>query len=455
MQVPAYVNTVLERLWAAGYEAYPVGGCVRDRLMGREPEDWDLCTSARPEETAAVFSDLRQLDAGVKHGTLTVFAQGRPVEITTFRRESGYADNRHPDGVEFVTRLAEDLGRRDFTVNAMALDRDGAVIDLWGGQEDLARGVIRCVGRAEARFQEDALRILRALRFAARLSFSLEAETASAAVENRALLHSIAPERIFSELKGILTGPGAGAVLRDFPEIFFEIIPELRPLYGFAQHSPHHRHDVWLHTTCGVEAVAPEVSLRLAMLLHDVGKPACFSRDEAGVGHFYGHARAGEAMAEEILRRLRCDNETRDTVGKLIHYHDIQPPQTTRAARRLLTKLGEGGVRRLAACWRADNADRSQEVRRRNLEAIARAEALLAEVLAGEVCFSPKELAVNGGDILALGVEKGPGVGAVLEELFRLVTEEELPNDRKRLLEKAAELAAGKKGCDLPENILQ
>lgn len=447
MRAPVHIQTVLSVLWEAGFEAHPVGGCVRDRLLGREPADWDICTSARPEQTQAVFRNFRCIETGLKHGTLTVLSDGRPVEITTYRTESGYADNRHPDGVEFVQSLGEDLSRRDFTINAMAFAPDGTVIDLHGGRADLEAGLVRCVGEADLRFREDALRILRALRFSAKLEFSVEEQTARAIRENRGLLGKISPERIFSELKGILAAPGAGAVLRAFPEVFFVILPELAPLAGFDQKSPHHIHDVWTHTTLAVEAVEPEPVLRLAMLFHDVGKPGCFFADEAGVGHFYGHGEAGERMADAILRRLRCDNETRELVLKLIHYHDIQPPQSHKAVRRLAAKLGPENVRRLMACWKADNADRAEDVRRRNLAVIARTETLLEEVLAGEMCFSVRDLAVSGGDILALGVEKGPLVGRILNELFRLVTEEEIPNDRAALLRKAGELEAlGKKG---------
>ena len=445
MNAPAHIETVLAALREAGFEAHPVGGCVRDRLLGREPADWDICTSARPEETQAVFRDFRCIETGLRHGTLTVLSDGRPVEITTYRTERGYADNRHPDGVEFVQSLMEDLSRRDFTINAMAFAPDGSVVDLFGGRNDLAAGLVRCVGDADLRFREDALRILRALRFAAKLEFSIEPETAWAVRENRGLLQNISPERIFAELKGILAAPGAGRVLREYPEVFFEIIPELAPLRGFDQKSPHHIHDVWTHTTYAVEAVGPDPVLRLTMLLHDVGKPACFFTDEAGVGHFYGHAGAGERMADAILRRLRCDNAARELVLSFVHYHDIQPPQTRKAVRRLVTKLGPEDTRRLFLCQRADNADRPPRVKTRNLALIAESERLLEEVLAGETCFSLKELAVNGGDILALGVEKGPSVGRVLTELFRLVTEEELPNDRAALLRKAETLAEHEK----------
>ena len=447
MNAPAHIETVLTALWAAGFEAHPVGGCVRDRLLGREPADWDVCTSARPEQTKAVFRDFRCIETGLKHGTLTVLSGGRPVEITTYRTESGYADNRHPDGVEFVTSLADDLSRRDFTINAMAFAPDGTVIDLYGGRADLGAGLVRCVGDPDLRFREDALRILRALRFAAKLEFSIERSTARAIRENRALLQNISPERIFAELKGILTAPGAGAVLRTFPEVIFQIIPELAPLCGFDQKSPHHIHDIWTHTTFAVAAVDPDPVLRLAMLLHDAGKPECFFTDDSGVGHFYGHAEAGERLADAILRRLRCDNAAREVVLKFIHYHDIQPPQTRKAVRRLVTKLGPEDTRRLIACWKADCADRAEAVRARNLAVIAGTEALLEEVLAGETCFALKDLALSGQDILALGVEKGPLVGRILNELFRLVIEEELPNDRAALLQKAVILAEiGKKG---------
>ena len=447
MNAPAHIETVLTALWAAGFEAHPVGGCVRDRLLGREPADWDVCTSAHPEQTKAVFRDFRCIETGLKHGTLTVLSDGRPVEITTWRTEQGYADNRHPDGVEFVTSLSEDLSRRDFTINAMAFAPDGSVIDLYGGRADLAAGLVRCVGDPDLRFREDALRILRALRFAAKLEFSIERSTAKAIRENRALLQNVSPERIFAELKGILIAPGAGAVLRAFPEVIFEIIPELAPLYGFDQKSPHHIHDIWTHTTFAVEAVDPDPVLRLAMLLHDVGKPECFFTDDSGVGHFYGHAQAGERLADAILRRLRCDNAAREVVLKFIHYHDIQPPQSRKAVRRLAAKLGPEDTCRLIACWKADSADRAEAVRERNFAVIAGTEALLEEVLAGETCFSLKDLALSGQDILALGVEKGPLVGRILQELFRLVVEEELPNDRAALLQKAVILAElGKKG---------
>ena len=455
--VPGHVHRLLAALWDAGCETYPVGGCVRDGLMGRTPADWDLCTAARPDQTEAVLGGYRLVETGVKHGTVTVLTEGGPVEITTFRADGAYRDHRRPERVAFVPDLAEDLARRDFTVNAMALGPDGQIVDPYGGRADLAAGVIRCVGEPDVRFGEDALRILRALRFASKLDFSIDPATADSAVKNRALLDHIARERVFAELRGILTGPGAGRVLREYAPVVFQVIPELAAEEGFDQKNPHHVHDVWTHSTMAVDAAPPEPVLRPTMLLHDVAKPACFFTDEAGVGHFYGHGERGAEIADSILRRLRCDNDTRERVCLLIANHDICPPQTPRAMRRLLAKMGEDAVRQLMACWRADCADRVDAVLAADTPwetLIGTAERILAELLAGPApCFSVKSLAVNGRDILALGVKPGPAVGRVLAGLFDAVADGELPNERGPLLQKAAELL--KEACNQEGNRLK
>ena len=443
MEVPKHVKKLLTILEKEGFSAHPVGGCVRDGLMGRVPADWDVCTAAKPEQMHALFSaaGYRLVETGIRHGTVTVLTEGGPVEVTCFRTDGTYADNRHPDRVVFVPTLEEDLARRDFTVNAMALAPDGTVIDLYGGRADLAAGLIRCVGDPDTRFGEDALRILRALRFAAKLDFQIEPATAQSVLKNRALLQNVAPERIFTELKGLLIGPGAGRVLRAFGPVIFQIIPELAAQDGFDQKNPNHIHDIWTHTTMAVDAMAPDPVLRLTMLLHDVGKPAMYFTDDAGVGHFYGHAKKGMEMADVILRRLRCDNATRKTVTTYIKFHDIEPPQTAKSMRRLLARLGEDAVRRLIQCWRADSFDRGEAVRLRNYAIIDRSEQIMEQVLAQTMCFSLGDLAVSGDDILALGVEKGPAVGRILKELFRLVTEEELPNEPEVLLARAKDIA--------------
>ena len=384
--IPTSIETLLGALRAAGYEAYPVGGCVRDSLMGRVPADWDLCTSALPRETEAVFAGYRLIETGLRHGTVAVLTDMGPVEITTFRTDGTYADGRHPDKVTFVPDIREDLARRDFTVNAMALAPDGTVIDPFGGREDLADRVIRCVGEPDARFHEDGLRILRALRFASKLDFEIESATAQCVIADRALLDGISRERVLSELKGLLMGPGAGRVLRDFAPVVFQVIPELAASAGFEQHNPYHIHDVWTHTAMAVDASPRDEALRLTMLLHDVAKPEKFFTDGNGAGHFYGHAQAGAETADAILRRLKCDNDTRRTVVTLIDSHDIQPPQTPRAMRRLLAKVGEERVRQLLACWRADQSDRAAEIMARNMPMIDGAEGLLEEVLSDKAC---------------------------------------------------------------------
>ncbi len=414
---------------------------MRDSLLGREPADWDLATSALPEQTEAALAGYRLVETGLKHGTVTALTDGGPVEITTFRTDGAYHDGRHPDRVAFVPSLEEDLARRDFTVNAMALAPDGTVIDLYGGREDLAAGLIRCVGEPSRRFGEDALRILRALRFASKLDFAIEPETARRALADRALLDRVSRERVMAELSGILTGPGAGRVLRQYGPVIFQVIPELAPQAGFDQKNPNHIHDIWTHTTMAVDAVEADPVLRLTMLLHDVGKPAAFFTDEAGVGHFYGHAKIGAEMADDILLRLRCSGEMRRQVVTFITWHDIEPPGTKKAMARLAAKLGEDTVRRLIQCWRADSADRAPAVRERNLAVIARSEQALEQALAGEErCFSLRDLAVDGRDIMALGVPEGPAVGRVLKALFGRVLDGELANRREELLAAARDI---------------
>ena len=414
---------------------------MRDSLLGREPADWDLATSALPEQTEAALAGYRLVETGLKHGTVTALTDGGPVEITTFRTDGAYHDGRHPDRVAFVPSLEEDLARRDFTVNAMALAPDGTVIDLYGGQADLAAGLIRCVGEPSRRFGEDALRILRALRFASKLDFAIEPETARRALADRALLDRVSRERVMAELSGILTGPGAGRVLRQYGPVIFQVIPELAPQAGFDQKNPNHIHDIWTHTTMAVDAVEADPVLRLTMLLHDVGKPPCFFTDEKGVGHFYGHARIGAQMADDILLRLRCSGEMRRQVVTFITWHDIEPPGTKKAMARLAAKLGEDTVRRLIQCWRADSADRAPAVRERNLAVIAWSEQALEQALAGEErCFSLRDLAVDGRDIMALGVPEGPAVGRVLKALFGRVLDGEVANRREELLAAARDI---------------
>lgn len=439
--VPEYVARILDALEDAGAESYAVGGCVRDALLGREPHDWDVCTAATPDRVEAVFAGRRVLETGLKHGTVTVLTEGGSVEITTFRRESAYSDGRHPDAVTFVPRVEEDLGRRDFTVNAMAYSPRRGLRDDYGGQADLAAGILRCVGDPDARFREDALRILRAMRFAARYGFTVEADTARAMAENRALLKNVSPERCFTELKGILCAPAPGAVLLAFPQVIFAVLPPLAPMLGFDQHVPAHLWDVWGHTCRAVDAVEPDPILRLAMLFHDCGKPAVFTLDpETGRGHFHGHPAVGAEMADSMLRSLRCDTATREAVVTLVRHHDDRQDGSPRAVRRLLSKIGAENMRRLHSVRLADAEAHAPEIRERMLARAEEDQAVARTLLEREGVLTVSALAIGGRELAALGMAPGPEMGRLLRALLEEVINETLPNTAEALTDRAAAL---------------
>lgn len=430
--LPGNVRKVLRTLEGAGYGAWCVGGCVRDLLLGRTPGDWDVAAAALPEELMAVFG-ARAVPTGLKHGTVTVRTEDGAVEVTACRIDGRYCDRRHPEQVTFTRSLEEDLRRRDFTVNAMALDLRGELRDPLGGRRDLDAGILRCVGEPDVRFREDALRILRGLRFMAVLGFAAEEATAAGLRRNRALLRDIAPERIQAEFTKLLCGRWVSQALRTFPEVPGVFWPELLPMVGFDQRNVHHCYDVWEHTLHTVDAVPGNAALRCAALLHDIGKPSSFTVDEAGVGHFYGHTGRSRALAEEMLRRLRCPADFRERVVRLVLWHDRDIPRTDRGLRRALGALGEEELRLLLALKRADNLAQAPEFRDRQRE-IDRAGEILDRLLAEDACFSLRQLAVKGGDLLALGL-RGPAVGRTLDMLLNRVMDGELPNEREALLE--------------------
>ena len=444
LAIPEGVRELLERLEAAGYEAWCVGGCVRDALLAdlrvlngtrppvRAPEDWDVTTSALPEEVMALFGD-RALPTGLRHGTVTVKTPGRAVEVTTYRLDGEYRDRRHPEQVTFTRSLEEDLARRDFTVNAMALSLRGELRDPLGGRRDLESGVLRCVGDPDRRFQEDALRIMRGMRFAAVLGLEGEDETGAAMERNRELLRDIAPERIQTEMTKLLCGRCAREALDRHPGIVGVFWPEVLPMVGFDQRNIHHCYTVWDHSTTALANTPPVPELRYAALLHDIGKPSVFTLDKGGVGHFYGHAGRSCELAEGMLRRLRLPNEFRERVVRLIAWHDRDIPRTDKGVGRALRRLGEEELRLLLALKRADNLAQAPAYRGRQLE-IAKGEAILDRLLAEDACFSLRQLAVNGNDLKALGL-RGPAVGQTLETLLNRVVDGELPNERAALLE--------------------
>lgn len=432
MVLPPYTAEVLRRLRAAGHAAYAVGGCVRDGVMGLFPADYDVATSATPEETLRVFAGERVIETGAKHGTVTVLSGASGVEVTTFRVDGAYSDARRPDAVTFTPSLQADLARRDFTVNAMAYDeREDHLIDPYGGAADIKERLIRCVGDPDTRFREDALRILRALRFAAVLDFSIAPETAAALRRRAPLLEKISAERINIELCKLLCGGNARAVLLEYVDVLGVPIPEILPMRGFEQHNPYHIYDVWGHTAAAVENAPPTVVLRLAALLHDIGKPPCFTLDEGG-GHFYGHAKISAEMADTILRRLRFDTATRERVVLLVREH-CGFELTERAVKRALNRLGPEAYFELSALMRADNLAQSPALRCRQawIDAMER---LGHEILNRAACFSLKDLAVDGRDLIAAGYVPGPELGAALKKLLNAVIDGEAANEKAALL---------------------
>ena len=430
--IPPKAQYILQALTGAGYEAYLVGGCVRDLLRGVEPHDWDICTSARPEETERCFVGHRIIETGLKHGTVTVLEDGEPYEITTYRTEGPYSDSRRPDYVTFVSSLEADLARRDFTMNAIALKLDGSLQDPFGGTEDIKYGVIRCVGDPACRFQEDGLRIMRALRFGASFGYKIEEKTAQAIRAYQKVLRHVAVERIQVELCKLLTGRWAGAILRHYPDVLCQFWPQLRPLVELEQNNPWHCWGGWEHTICALEAVPADLPLRLAVLLHDIGKPGCKSTDETGVDHFYGHAEAGAELADGMLRTLKFDNKTRERVVILVKRHDL--PLSEYSIRRWLGRLGAETFFQLLEVKRADSLGQNSSMVKDRLAELDEIKAKAEEILAQQECLSLRGLEVNGKDVLEAGIAPGPEVGQVLNGLLEQVLSGAVPNEREALL---------------------
>ena len=436
IRLPDQVAEAIERLELAGFEAYAVGGCVRDTLMQREPNDWDITTSALPEQTKLCFPDKRTVETGIKHGTVTVLMDGMPLEITTYRCDGEYLDNRHPSSVNFTSRIEDDLSRRDFTVNAMAYHPVRGIVDLFGGQADLAAGRIACVGDAEVRFGEDGLRILRAIRFASVLNFEIEEKTAEAIHACRDLLSNIAAERIREELCKLVCGVGAVRILREYVDVLAVFLPELLPCVGFAQNTKYHCYDVYEHMLKSLEQVqGKDLCTRLAVFLHDIGKPQCYTEDENG-GHFKGHGAVSERICADVMRRLRFDNATGDCVVRLVAYHDRPLSAEPKAVKRLMQRLSDEDILRLMEVKRCDRIAHASGY---DLppEELAQIPQVMRQIRESDACFSLKSLAVNGKDLMRLGVPAGKQIGSILEALLERVIDGDLPNDREALCEAA------------------
>ena len=432
--IPAHVLMCMKLLVQHGYESYLVGGAVRDLLLGSTPADFDLTTNATPEQMLEVFADHRTVPTGIVHGTITVVVAGNSVEITTYRIDGSYSDSRRPDTVLFSSSLEEDVRRRDFTINALAIGVDGQVVDYVGGQEDLAGRIIRCVGDPDLRMQEDALRILRALRFSAVLGFHIEEDTRKSLFRYKELLSRVSAERIWTELSGLICGYSADQILRYYIDIIGIVIPEILPMKGFLQHNPHHTYDVWEHTVRVIANTPQQRSIRLAALFHDSGKPFTFALDDDGVGHFHGHQKISRDIAHTVLSRLKTDTRTREQVETLVLWHDVELEPTRRIIRRRLNQFGELMLRDLLTLKRADTLAQSALSLYR-LEEQANIAELLEQVLSENTCFAMKDLAINGKDLLDLGVVPGAQIGSILKAALQGVIDGDMQNERAELLD--------------------
>lgn len=435
IHLPEKVNNIIQTLQASGFEAYAVGGCVRDSILHRKPDDWDITTSALPQQVKALFG--RTIDTGIQHGTVTVMLGREGFEVTTYRIDGVYEDSRHPREVSFTGDLQEDLKRRDFTINAMAYNDRTGLVDCFGGLRDLEEKVIRCVGDPGERFGEDALRMMRAVRFSAQLGFTVERATREAVRERASALCHVSAERIQTELVKLLCSPHP-----DYLRIAWElgitvqILPEFDQAMAMPQNHPHHCYSVGEHILHSMAAIEPDRVLRLTMLFHDLGKPLCHTVDEEGLDHFKGHSAIGREMADRVMTRLKFDNATREQVMKLVASHDNVVMETPAGVRRAASKIGPDSFPLLLAVKRADAAAQSsylQEEKRKKLDHL---EALYREVEATSQCLTLKDLAVNGQDLIAAGIKPGPGMGEILKDLLELVLENPQCNTKEYLLTK-------------------
>ena len=438
MDIPEKAAMVIKELMNQGFEAYAVGGCVRDSILGRQPEDWDITTSARPEQVKQIFP--RTVDTGIEHGTVTVLMDKESFEVTTYRVDGEYEDHRHPKAVTFTASLEEDLKRRDFTINAMAYNPETGLVDIFHGIEDLEQGVIRCVGNPEARFDEDALRILRAIRFSAQLGFRIDEATQQAMSGKAADLKEVSAERIRVELVKLL--------ISKHPEYIREacrlgitrvILPEYDRIVGVAQHTPNHIYDVEEHTLLALKNIEPDSVLRLTMLFHDFGKPIV-KKTDGGRDIFYKHPEVSAEMCRKILKRLKFDNHTLEKVYSLVKWHGLKYLPNDVSVRRALNRVGSDIFEDFIKVQRADISAKNPAVVPKKMKQLAEKEAIYRKIIRRGDCFNVKMLAVNGRDLIQAGIPQGPALGAVLERLVERVIDEPELNEREKLLELADEV---------------
>lgn len=433
--LPEKVNRIIHSIQAAGFEAYAVGGCVRDSILGRTPDDWDITTSAKPEDIKKIFR--RTIDTGIEHGTVTVMLDKEGFEVTTYRIDGEYEDSRHPKEVTFTSNLREDLRRRDFTINAMAYNEEVGLVDIFGGISDIEKKTIRCVGDAKERFTEDALRMMRAVRFSAQLGYSIADSTKEAIRELAPTLQKISAERIQVELVKLITSDHPDYLKIAYETgITAEVLPEFDLCMETEQNNPHHMYSVGEHTLHAIKNVEKNKVLRLAMLFHDMGKPKAVTTDEKGIHHFYGHNEISSEITRAVLRRLRFDNDTIYKTEKLVYFHDYRPELTDKSIRRFVTKIGKELFPMYVLVQRADILAQSNYKRDQKLQNIQKAEEIFAGIIEREECLSLKDLAVTGKDLIEMGIKPGKEIGEILNGFLEMVIENPTLNKKEILLNK-------------------
>lgn len=419
-----------------GYEAYAVGGCVRDNIMNRVYDDIDIASSAKPNELECILNDnnIKFVETGIKHGTITVLYNNFSFEVTSFRADGNYFDSRHPENVTFVCDIEEDLARRDFTVNAMAYNNRKGLIDLYGGCDDIENGIIRAVGDADKRFKEDALRIMRSVRFASVLGFELEENTEKAAFDNKELLKNVSAERIYAELSKLLMGENVFRVLVKYKEIIAVCVPELEYIFNVEQNTKWHIYDVWQHTAKAVEQSPKDLAIRYTMLLHDLGKAFSKTTDENGTDHFKGHQKISESYADCALKRLKAPKEIYNRVMAVVPIHDIHIGTDRKNVKKWLSRLGESTLRDLVEVKRADKLAQNPEMTAPEIKRLDITESIIDDIIMNGEPFTIKDLKINGNDIMLLGF-KGRQIGEIQKALLDMVINENLKNEKVSLID--------------------
>lgn len=433
LRLPEQVNNAIKLIYDNGFEAYAVGGCIRDLIMGKTPCDYDITTSAKPEEIIKIFESHKIIETGIRHGTVTVLFDSMPLEITAYRIDGEYSDCRRPEKVTFSRNLKDDLSRRDFTINTLCYNETQGLIDMFGGARDINDKIIRCVGAPDKRFSEDALRIMRGIRFSAALGFKIDNAAFDSIKRNRQLLTEISAERIRIEFNKLMCGKNATDAIRNYSDVLETFIPELKPLIGCEQNTKYHKYDVFEHSLTAVDNIAKDdLILRLTMLFHDFGKPQAKTTDKNGTSHFKGHAKISAEIANRILKRLKYDKKTINEVTKLVLIHDMKSAKTKIEAKRMLNKIGDEDYLRLIYIKRADN--RAKANPHSIDEKLQNMTAFYNEIKENQECYTLDKLKISGNDIISLGITEGPQIKSALDFLLNSVIDENCLNEKGKLI---------------------